>query len=86
MLGSLCCITLQPNCAEKTTTTVTITKPYNLNTTLVEGKNRSNSSSNRGNWNHPKSFRKYLNAMPGKYEIKKTDILGTAHLLWKVLM
>jgi hypothetical protein len=36
-----------------------------------------------------KSFRKYMNNMPGKYEVKelqKTAILGTAHILRKVLV
>jgi hypothetical protein len=36
-----------------------------------------------------KSFRKYLSNVPGNHEIKelqKTAILGTAHILWKVLM
>ena len=36
-----------------------------------------------------KSLRQYLNNIPGKYEMKelqKTAILGTAHILWKVLM
>jgi hypothetical protein len=36
-----------------------------------------------------KPFRKYLSNKPGKHEIKelqKTAILGTAHILWKVLM
>jgi len=36
-----------------------------------------------------KSFRKYVGNIPGKHEVKeiqKTDILGTAHILWKVLM
>ena len=36
-----------------------------------------------------KSFRKYVNNIPGKYEVKelqKTAILGTAHIFWKVLM
>jgi hypothetical protein len=36
-----------------------------------------------------KSFRKYLSSVPGKHDIKelqKTAILGTAHILWKVLM
>jgi hypothetical protein len=35
------------------------------------------------------SFRKYLSNIPGKHEIKelqKTAILGTAHILRKVLM
>ena len=36
-----------------------------------------------------KSFRKYLSNIPGKHEVKelqKTTILGTAHILRKVLM
>jgi hypothetical protein len=36
-----------------------------------------------------KSFRKYLSNIPGKHEVKelqKTAILGTAHVLRKVLM
>jgi len=37
----------------------------------------------------PKSFRKYMSKIPGKHEVKelqKTAILGTAHILRKVLM
>jgi len=36
-----------------------------------------------------KSFRKYVSNIPGKHEMKelqKTAILGTAHIIWKVLM
>jgi len=36
-----------------------------------------------------KSFTKYMSNIPGKHEVKelqKTAILGTAHILWKVLM
>jgi len=36
-----------------------------------------------------KSFRKYVNNIPGKHEVKelqKTAILGTAHILRKILM
>jgi len=36
-----------------------------------------------------KSFRKYLSNIPGKHEVQelqKTTILGTAHILRKVLM
>jgi hypothetical protein len=36
-----------------------------------------------------KSFRKYLSSVSGKHEVKelqKTAILGTTHILWKVLM
>jgi ribosomal protein L17 len=35
-----------------------------------------------------KSFRKYVSNVPGNHEVKelqKTAILGTAHILWKVL-
>ena len=36
-----------------------------------------------------KTFRKYVSNIPGNHEVKelqKTAILGTAHILWKVLM
>jgi len=36
-----------------------------------------------------KSFRKYVSNIPGKHEVKelqKTAIVGTAHILQKVLM
>jgi hypothetical protein len=36
-----------------------------------------------------KSFRIYVSTIPGNHEVKelqKTAILGTAHILWKVLM
>jgi len=36
-----------------------------------------------------KSFRKYVSNIPGKHEVKglqKTAILGTAHILQKILM
>ena len=36
-----------------------------------------------------KTFRKYVSNIPGKYEgkeLQKTAILGTAHIIWKVLM
>ena len=39
--------------------------------------------------NVSKSFRKYVSNIPGKHEVKelqKTAILGTAHILRKVLM
>ena len=39
--------------------------------------------------NISKSFRKYVSNIPGKHEVKelqKTAILGTAHILRKVLM
>jgi hypothetical protein len=39
--------------------------------------------------NISKSFRKYVSTIPGNHEVKelqKTAILGTAHILRKVLM
>jgi hypothetical protein len=36
-----------------------------------------------------KSFRKYVSTVPGNHDVRepqKTAILGTAHILWKVLM
>jgi len=46
-------------------------------------------SNNRGDWDYLKSFRKYVSNIPGNHEVKelqKTAILGTAHILQKVLM
>ena len=40
-------------------------------------------------WTIPKSFRKYMSNIPGNHEVKelqKTAMLGTAHILRKVLM
>ena len=42
-------------------------------------------NSDRGNWNYLKIIKK----IPGKREMKelqKTAVLGTAHILWKLLM
>jgi hypothetical protein len=61
----------------------------NRNTAHVECKNKGDAGNNRSNWNHLKSFRKYLSSVPGKHEVKelqKTAIMGTAHTLRKVLM
>jgi hypothetical protein len=33
-----------------------------------------------------KSFRKYVSNITRNHELQKTGILGTAHILWKVLM
>ena len=54
----------------------------------MEGKNKGDSSNNRSDWDHFKSFRKYISNIPGNHEVKelqKTAILGTAHILRKVL-
>jgi hypothetical protein len=51
--------------------------------------NKGDTSNNRGDWDYSKSFRKYVSNIPGKREVKelqKTAILGTAHILWKVLL
>jgi hypothetical protein len=51
--------------------------------------NKCDTTNNRGNWDHLRSFRKYLSNTPGKHEIKeleKTTVLGTAHILEKVLI
>jgi hypothetical protein len=66
-----------------------ILRSYNRNIGHVECKNRGDTSNNRGDWDYLKSFRKYLSNIPGKHEVKelqKTAILGTAHILRKVLM
>ena len=52
-------------------------------------KDESDTSNNMGNLGHLKSFSKYLSNIPGLHEIKElltTAILGTAHILRKVLM
>jgi len=51
----------------------------------VEFKSKSDTSNNRGNWKH------FIitQTIQGKNEIKElqnTAILGTVHILWKVLM
>ena len=54
----------------------------------MEGKNKGDTSNNRSDWDHSKSFRKYISNIPGNHEVKdvqKTAILGTAHILRKVL-
>jgi hypothetical protein len=56
----------------------------------VECKNKGDTSNNRGDWDYiSKSFRKYVSNIPGKHEVKelhKTAIMGTAHILRKILM
>ena len=54
----------------------------------VEGKNKGDTSNNMSDWHNSKSFRKYINNIPGNHEVKelqKTAILGTAHILRKML-
>jgi hypothetical protein len=48
---------------------------------------KSDTSNNRDNWNHPRSFRKYLTNITNKHDIKelyKRDTLVTAHTLHTV--
>jgi hypothetical protein len=55
----------------------------------VECKNKGDTSNNRGDWTISKTFRKYVSNIPGNHEVKelqKTAILGTAHMLRKVLI
>jgi len=56
----------------------------------VESKNKGNKTVIIGaTGTISKSFRKYVSNIPGKHEVKelqKTAILGTAHVLRKVLM
>jgi hypothetical protein len=50
---------------------------------------KSNNNNNNNNNNNSKQFRQYLNNIPEKHEIKepqKIAILGTAHILRKVMM
>ena len=55
----------------------------------MERKNKGDTSKNRGDWDYFKDIKKYVNNIPGNHEVKKlqkTAILGTAHILRKVLM
>jgi len=60
-----------------------------INTAHVECKNKDDTSKNGATGTISKAFRKYVSNIPGKHgvkELQKTAILGTAHILWKVLM
>ena len=53
----------------------------------VECRNESDTSNNRGKWNHFKIVVKYLSNVRGKHEIKElqeTAILDAAHILREV--
>ena len=63
-------------------------RPRNRNTAHVECKNKGDTSNNWSDWTISKSFRKYVSDIPGNHDVKelqKTAILGTAHILRKVL-
>ena len=63
-------------------------RPHNRNTTHVECKNKGDSTNNRRDWDHFKAIKKYVSNIPGNHEVKelhKTAIMGTAHILQKVL-
>jgi len=60
-----------------------------INTAHVECKNKGETSNNRVDWDYFKVIQKICEQIPGKHEVKelqKTTILGTAHILRKVLM
>ena len=53
----------------------------------MECENKSDTGNNRGEWKYFK-ITEYLSNMPGEHEIKeiqKTAVLGTAHVLRRVL-
>ena len=55
----------------------------------MEYENSSDISNNRGNGNHPKIIEEISEQHTGKARNQGTTkkaILGTAHILWKVLM
>ena len=65
---------------------------YVIVNTLRKGDNRydddDDDNDDNNNNNNSKSFRKYLSDIPGNRDVKelqKTAILGTAHILRKVL-
>jgi hypothetical protein len=66
-----------------------IQRPHNRNSSHVEYESKSDTSKNRGDCNHLKSFRQYLSNILGKHEIKElqiTSVLEAAHTIRKVLM
>ena len=57
-------------------------------TTNVEAEMHDYTSNNWSHWNSNEKLRKNLEAVPGKHSIhslKKTAILGTSHIIRKVL-
>jgi len=61
----------------------------NRNTAHAECKNKGDTSNNRGDWDCFKVIQKIREQNTRKHEVKelqKTAILGTAHMLRKVLM
>jgi len=62
--------------------TIEIQRMWNIKTKVIPVMTGANGAIS-------KSFRKYVSSIPGKHEVKelqKTAILGTAHILRKVLM
>jgi hypothetical protein len=48
----------------------------------------NNNNNNNSHWNSNEKLKKNLEAVPGKHSIdslQKTAILGTSHIIWKVL-
>ena len=65
------------------------TKALQQKEAYVECKNRNDTNHNRDTGTISQSFRKYLSNIPGKNditELQKTTILGTAHILQRVLI
>jgi len=66
-----------------------ILRPYNRNTAHVECKNKGDTINNKGDSDYFKVIQKIREQHNRKHEVKelqKTAILGTAHILRKVLM
>ena len=65
-----------------------IQRPYNRNTAHVGCENKVIPVKIGATGTISKTFRKYVSNIPGNHvkELQKTAILGTAHVLWKVLM
>jgi hypothetical protein len=63
---------------------------YDRKTAHVKCKNESDTCNNRGNWNHLKIVQKipeeHFRRGQNLTKLKKTATLGTALILWKVLM
>jgi hypothetical protein len=61
-------------------------RPYKTKTVHLECKDKIDTSNDRGNWNHLRIIEKIPETWKVLRTLQKTAILGTAHLLRRVLM
>jgi hypothetical protein len=78
----------QKCCAKRSGKEVKIPEFMYRDTTNVEPEMYDYTSDNWSHWNSNEKLKKNLEAVPGKNSIdslQKTAILGTSHVIWKVL-